>query len=217
MKYRFFGHSTWMIEGSKSLLIDPWFTDNPTTSKSPSEVTGVDYIILTHDHFDHMGDAFEIAKNNNAPVVAVFETAAKAEEAGCTTVSCNLGGTVKLEGLEVVFTSAFHSCTSNPSGVVVQMDGENIYHSGDTALFGDMQLIGELYPLNMALLPIGGHFTMGCLEAAKAVELLKPKNVIPMHYNTFDLIKADPMEFKERVGNQSNVTILEPGGTTELS
>ncbi len=217
MKLTFLGHAAWKIEGSKSLFIDPWLNDNPAASCKANDIGLADYIFVTHDHFDHLGDSHEIAKNTGATIVSIFETAAAAENAGLKTVGCNIGGPVKLDNVEAIFTQAFHSMTSNPSGVVIKMDGRTIYHAGDTCLFGDMKLIGELYPLDVAILPIGGHFTMGVREAAKAVELLQPQRVLPMHYDTFEVIEADLASFREAVGNNSEVCVVKSGDCFDLS
>jgi L-ascorbate metabolism protein UlaG (beta-lactamase superfamily) len=215
MKITFLGHAGFRIEGSKTFLIDPWLGDNPAASCAVEDVGDADYIIATHDHFDHFADIPAISKQTGAPVVGVFETAGKAgEESGVEAVGCNLGGTVKLDGCEVLFTPAFHSMSSNPSGVILWLDGKVIYHAGDTALFTDMKLLGELYPMDLAILPIGGHFTMGVREAVKAVEFLAPKQVVPCHFNTFDLINADTGAFSSQ--SSAPVTVLEPGASLEL-
>ena len=145
------------------------------------------------------------------PVVGIVETVEELSAKGCKkTIGCNIGGTVKLEGLELVFTQAFHSMGSNPSGVIVFYNNKTIYHAGDTGVFGDMQLIGQMYPLDLAFLPVGGHFTMGLKEAQKAIQLLNAKKIVPIHYNTFDLIKQDIDESFAKESN-SELLILEPG------
>ena len=135
---------------------------------------------------------------------------------GCSKIiGCNIGGKVKLEGLELIFTQAFHSMSSNPSGVLIFYNNKTIYHAGDTGVFGDMSLIGEMYPIDIAFLPVGGHFTMGLKEARKAIQLLKPKIVVPIHYNTFDLIKQDINQ--DLVENtNSKLLILRPGQEIEF-
>ena len=126
-------------------------------------------------------------------------------------MGCNIGGRVKLQGIELLFTQAFHSMSSNPSGVVIFYNNKTIYHAGDTGVFGDMKLIGEMYPIDLAFLPVGGHFTMGLYEANKAIELLKPKTVIPIHYNTFDLIKQNNVDQKLAINTKTKVVVLQPG------
>ncbi len=211
MKIQFYGHAGIKIEDNIILLIDPWLNDNPLATIKAEDISKADYIIATHNHFDHVNDIPLIAKNTGATVVSILETAEDLADKGCkNTVGCNIGGIVKLEGLELIFTQAFHSMSSNPSGVIIFYNNKTIYHAGDTGVFGDMKLIGEMYPLDLAILPVGGHFTMGLKEAQKAIQFLKPKKVIPIHYNTFDLIKQDLNNniFKE---TSSEVLILEPG------
>ncbi len=211
MKIQFYGHSGVKIEDDLIILIDPWLNDNPLATMKAEEISKANYIIATHNHSDHVDDIPLIAKNTGATVVAVVETAEDLASKGCEkTIGCNIGGTVKLEGLELIFTQAFHSMSSNPSGVIIFYNNKKIYHAGDTGVFGDMKLIGEMYPLDLAFLPVGGHFTMGIKEAKKAVQLLNAKKIVPIHYNTFDLIKQDVDEslIKE---SDSQLLILQPG------
>ena len=211
MKIKFYGHAGIKIEDDLVLLIDPWLDDNPLATMKAEDITKADYIIATHNHFDHVNDIPIIAKNTGATVVGIVETAEDLASKGCSkTLGCNIGGTVKLKGLELVFTQAFHSMSSNPSGVVIFYKNITIYHAGDTGVFGDMKLIGEMYPLDLAFLPIGGHFTMGIKEAQKAIQLLNAKKIIPIHFNTFDLIKQDVDESLVKESN-SELLILEPG------
>ena len=140
-----------------------------------------------------------------------METAEDLYSKGCKkTIGCNIGGSVKLEGLELIFTQAFHSMSSNPSGVIIFYNNKKIYHAGDTGVFGDMKLIGEMYPLDLAFVPVGGHFTMGIKEAQKAVQLLNAKKIVPIHYNTFDVIEQ---VVDENLVNESDsqLLILQPG------
>ncbi len=220
---KYLGHSAFDIvltglDGSeKHILIDPWLT-NPLSPVKPSDYNNVklDYIIVTHDHGDHMGEAIELAKSTKAKVVSVYEIAVYAKEQGVEAVDGNIGGRLNIGDLDIVFTPATHSSNRGvPVGVVVGGKDATIYHAGDTGLFKEMELIGELYSPDIALLPIGGHYTMGIKEAVKAVQMIKPKIVIPMHYNTFPVIKADPSKFKELVEaiTASKVVILKPGET----
>jgi len=211
MKIQFYGHSGVKIEDDLVLLIDPWLSDNPLATIKTKDITKADYIIATHNHFDHVNDIPTIAKNTGATVVSIVETAEDLSSKGCKkTMGCNIGGIVKLKGLELIFTPAFHSMSSNPSGVVIFYNNKTIYHAGDTGVFGDMELIGDMYPLDLAFLPVGGHFTMGLKEAKKAIQLLRPKKIIPIHYNTFDIIKQDVDENLVKESN-SKLFIMKPG------
>ena len=183
-------------------------------------------VVVTHDHGDHLGDTVAILKDNpNAKFVAVYEIANYVSERVPNpdrVVGGNIGGPLKIPGidLQVILTPAAHSSTRGVAcGVVLKGKEATIYHAGDTGLIYDMALIGELYKPDIALLPIGGHFTMDCLQAAKAVELLKPKVVIPMHYNTFPLIKSNSEEFRrlvEQRAPQVKVVVLKPGEKYEF-
>ena len=211
MKIQFYGHAGVKIEDDLIILIDPWLNDNPLSTMKAEEISKADYIIATHSHSDHVDDIPLIAKNTGATVVSIVETAGDLALKGCKkTIGCNIGGTVKLSGLELIFTQAFHSMSSNPSGVIIFYNNRTIYHAGDTGVFGDMKLIGEMYPLDLAFLPVGNHFTMGIKEAQKAVQLLNAKKIVPIHYNTFDLIKqaVDESLVKE---SDSQLLILAPG------
>ena len=211
MKNQYYGHAGVKIEDDLIILIDPWLNDNPLATMKAEEISKADYIIATHNHFDHVNDIPLIAKNTGATIVSILETAEDLASKGCEkTVGCNIGGSVKLEGLELIFTQAFHSMSSNPSGVIIFYNNKTIYHAGDTGVFGDMKLIGEMYPLDLAFLPVGGHFTMGIKEAQKAVQLLNAKTIVPIHYNTFDLIKQDVDESLVKESD-SQLLILQPG------
>ena len=211
MKIQYYGHAGVKIEDDLIILIDPWLNDNPTATMKAEEIGKADYIIATHNHSDHVDDIPLIARKTGATVVSILETAEDLASKGCEkTVGCNIGGSVKLEGLELIFTQAFHSMSSNPSGVIIFYNNKKIYHAGDTGVFGDMKLIGEMYPLDLAFVPVGGHFTMGIKEAQKAVQLLNAKKIVPIHYNTFDLIKqvVDESLIKH---SDSQLLILQPG------
>ena len=211
MKIKYYGHSGVKIEDDVIILIDPWLNDNPLSTVKAEDVSAADYIIATHNHSDHVDDIPLIAKNTGANVVAIVETAADLASKGCKrTIGCNIGGAVKLNGLELIFTQAFHSMSSNPSGVIIFYKNKIIFHAGDTGVFGDMKLIGEMYPIDLAFLPVGGHFTMGIKEAQKATQLLNAKTIVPIHYNTFDLIsqEVDISLVKE---STSELLILTPG------
>jgi len=206
IKLTFIGHSCFLIEHKGTqLIIDPFITDNPL-AKISSDDLRVDYILLTHGHGDHFGDSLRIAQNNNATVIAPFELAKAIEKRGIQTHAMHIGGGYNFEFGRVKMTIAHHGSGAdlggqafaymgNPCGYVLTLGGKNIYHAGDTGLFLDMQLIGKLNHLDVALLPIGDNFTMGIDDAVHAVKFLKPDLTIPMHYNTFPLIQADPQEF----------------------
>lgn len=203
MKLRYFSHSAWQIitgEG-KSILIDPYLDDNPT-SPVKSDTLKADYIILSHAHGDHMGDAMKIAKRQNSLFICVNELANYMIAKGFRAHNMHIGGSHQFEFGRVKFTIAHHGSMSpdgvycgEPAGIILTIEGRNIYHTGDTALFYDMKLIGEMNKIDYMLLPIGDNFTMGITDAVKAVEFVNPKVAIPMHYNTFDVITADPHEF----------------------
>ena len=226
MYVSFHGHSVVKIKtGDFTILIDPFISGNDLTDLI-AENEKPDVILLTHGHNDHVGDTVAIAKANDSLVIAPFELAEYLEWQGVRTHGMHIGGAYQFEFGKVKFTQAFHGSsyvtekneiiyTGMPAGILFSAEGKTIYHAGDTALFGDMKLIGERHPIDLAFLPIGDNFTMGIEDAAYAVELLKPQAVVPIHYNTFPPIKQDPNEFKELV-KHSNVHIWEAGQGTEM-
>src|SRR5580704_5273654 len=228
MKFTFLGHSAGYLEtGSDKFLFDPFLTGNPKASVSADEVHPT-YILLTHGHGDHVGDAVAIAKRTKAPIITTFELASWLGAQGAQTVAMNHGGWCAFPFGRVRFTIAFHSSSmiedggrplylGEAAGVVLETEGKTIYHAGDTALFSDMRLIGEDAKLDLALLPIGEHFTMGPKDAAKAVEFLAPKRVVPIHYATFPPLVGDPKEFaKLAEGKGAKIVILQPGESVEV-
>ncbi len=218
---KWLGHAAFEISDQKTtVLIDPWLT-NPLSPVKPENVKP-DYIVVTHDHSDHLGEAVEISKRTGAPIICVYELANHIIKSGGKAIGMNIGGPAVLNNeLKVYLTQAFHSSTyGSPTGAVIFMNGIRIYHAGDTGLFGDMRLIGEIYDPDVALLPIGGFFTMNAEQAAIAVQLIAPRYAIPMHYNTFDVIKQDPHLFEEAVKKlrpSTEVIILKPGEEREIS
>jgi len=217
MEITWLGHSAIKIEGSKTVYIDPFLTGNPAASTSADAITQADVVIVTHDHGDHMGDAFEICKRTGATFVGIHEIAVEAEAEGIPTEGMNIGGTVETHGVIVHMVQALHSAEKgDPAGVVVELDGKSLYHAGDTGLTYDMKLIGEFFSPDLSFLPIGDRYTMGVASATKAVEFTQTKRVIPIHYGTFPIVEADPEEFKNRVGDMAEVIILKPGDTYNL-
>ncbi|KIL43834.1 metal-dependent hydrolase [Jeotgalibacillus soli] len=206
MKVSYHGHSIVKIEtNGKTILFDPFINGNELTDLVAADEKP-DVIILTHGHNDHVGDTVEIAKQSDALVIAPNELAVYLGWQGLNTHPMHIGGAYEFDFGRVKLTQAFHGSayttndqqiiyTGMPAGVLLMVEGKTIYHAGDTALFGDMKLIGERHPIDLAFLPIGDNFTMGPEDAAYAAELLKPKMVVPIHYNTFPPIKQDPEAF----------------------
>jgi L-ascorbate metabolism protein UlaG (beta-lactamase superfamily) len=217
MEITFLGHAAVKLKGSKTIYIDPFLSGNPAASLSPKEIREADIVVVTHDHSDHLGDAFPIARKTGAVLVAINEIAVEAQSQGLTAEGMNIGGTVDVDGVKVHMVPAWHSAgKGTPAGVVIEMDGRRVYHAGDTGLSYDLKLIGEFFKPDLSFIPIGDRYTMGIPSAVKAVEFIGTKRVIPIHYNTFPLVKADAQEFKRRVGDMAEVIVLEPGGTITL-
>jgi L-ascorbate metabolism protein UlaG (beta-lactamase superfamily) len=223
---RWLGHAAFELSsGSHRVLIDPFLApDNPAAVVGPDEVDPTD-ILLTHGHGDHVAHVVEVAKRTGARCVALTELARWLGEQGVDDVADpNLGGTAEREWGWVKVVQAFHTNTlpegraiGHAAGLVIYLDGTTVYHLGDTALFGDLKLIAERNPVNVALVPIGGHFTMDQEDAVTAVELIDPDVVIPMHYGTFPPIEADPERFASDVDasprTSTEVVLLKPGDT----
>jgi L-ascorbate metabolism protein UlaG (beta-lactamase superfamily) len=220
---RFLGQSCFEIKsGDTTVLTDPFLTGNPLAAASADEVSP-DVILLTHGHADHLGDTVDIAKRTGATVVAIVELAGEIGEAGVENVmDPNFGGTVQFDWGWVKLVPAWHTAlTPNgtphmPAGLLIHIGDHLIYHLGDTCLFSDMKLIAQRGDkVDLALVPIGGHYTMDRYDAVSAVELINPQQVIPCHYNTFPPIETDAQAFKQDVQNAgfSEVIVLEPGGT----
>src|SRR3954453_10252249 len=205
IKINWLGHATFEITlaSGEVLVLDPWIEGNPSYPKG-YEVRRVDAIALTHAHFDHVNDVIPVAKKFSPKVVAIFETASFFERKGVkNTIGINKGGTLDLGFVKLTMTHALHSCSikdgenllygGEAAGYILTLtDGRTAYFAGDTALFGDMALIGEFFRPELAFLPIGDHFTMGPEQAAHAARLTKVKRVIPMHYGTFPILTGRP-------------------------
>jgi len=221
-KIRWLGHSGFEIElANKIFLIDPWLTGNPLAAVTASEIKKTDIVCVTHDHGDHLGDAVEICKRTRATFVGIYELGVYAGKQGVKdVVGINIGGTVDVKGIKITMVQAFHSSTRGaPTGFVVKAEGKTIYHAGDTGLFGDMKLIGEIYRPDVALIPIGDYYTMGPREAAEAVKLIKPAVVIPMHYQTFPVLfqsAEDFIKFVKEKAPKVKVVPLKPGEAYHL-
>ncbi|MFV0436780.1 MAG: metal-dependent hydrolase [Desulfopila sp.] len=207
MKLKYLSHSSFQIitDAGQTILIDPFLDGNPNAPVS-SEAVSADFIVLTHAHGDHLGDALKIGKRCNSLVISVNELAIYCSGKGLSAHNMHIGGGHQFPFGHLKFTIAHHGSSTpeggyagEPAGVVLTIDGKSLYHTGDTGLFYDMKLIGEMTPLDYMLLPIGDNFTMGIDDAVKAVELANPKVAIPMHYNTFPVIQADPQQFKSKV------------------
>jgi L-ascorbate metabolism protein UlaG (beta-lactamase superfamily) len=229
VKITYYGHSAFRLAGDGvSVLIDPWLS-NPRLQTPLEQVGKVDLILVSHGHMDHVGETVPLAQKTGATVVAIHELSQILAAQGVSrVVGMNKGGTVTLAGLKITMTQAVHSSTMNvegkmvpagePGGYVVQFpNGFTLYHAGDTAVFGDMDLIRQLYRPELALLPIGSHYVMSPTQAALACHFLKPKWVIPMHYGTFPLLTGTPAELIELLKDKPEieVVVLKPGETVE--
>jgi len=225
MDVRYLGHATFELsDGSSRVLVDPFLApNNPAATLSADDVDPT-HILITHGHADHMADAVAVARRTGAHCVALTELAGwLGEQQGLENISDpNVGGTVEFEWGWVKLVQAFHTGTlpdgtvvGGQVGLVISIGGTTVYHLGDTALFSDLRLIAERTPVDVALIPIGGHYTMDRHDAAVAAELIGAGTVIPMHYNTFPPVEADAEAFKSDVESKtsSQVVILNPGET----
>ena len=219
----YLGHAAFTVVGSKaSIVIDPFLSGNPLAKTKPAEIK-VNYVLLTHGHGDHLGDGIEIAKANNATIVAPNELAIYCSQKGAQVHPMHIGGAHTFPFGRVKLTIAHHGSlapdgtyTGNPCGFLVTMDGKTLYHPGDTGLFYDMKLIGEMHRIDLAVLPIGDNFTMGIEDAVKAAEFLQARMYLPMHFKTFEVIDVEPQEFVKAVQAQGqNARVLPIGDTLE--
>lgn len=212
------GHACVLLTGTKKVLIDPFIPEGSVAGTDP------DLVLVTHGHFDHLGEAASLRK----PTVAIGELAQYLSAKGVPAEGMNIGGTIESGGIAVTMTQALHTSriddpasagsAGTATGFVVRMDGVSVYHAGDTGLFSDMKLISELYHPDVAFLPIGGRYTMGTKEAMMAAQFIGAKTVVPIHYNTWDKISADARGFKNALERTTDlsVVLLQPGESMEI-
>jgi len=228
-KLTWLGHAAFRITtpSGNVILIDPWIHSNPATPEALKKIDRVDTMLITHGHFDHIADAVELGKKFKPRVVGIFETCAWLESKGVpNTTGMNKGGTQKVGEIEVTMVNAVHSCGiqdgdkivygGEACGYILRLPGGlTIYHAGDTAVFGDMKIIGELYAPTVAMLPIGDYYTMGPREAALAIRLLNVRHVIPMHFGTFPVLTGTPDSLQDLTRDVPSLEyhVLKPGET----
>mgnify|MGYP002260716203 CR=1 FL=1 len=218
MQLTWLGHACVLLKGSKKILIDPFVEGKSVLDINP------DLVAVTHGHDDHLGETVTLAKKT----IAITEIAKYLKSRGLPAEGMNIGGTITIDGVSFTMTPALHSswieeggtgcCGGTAAGFIIGMDGIMVYHAGDTGLFSDMKLLGDLYHPDVALLPIGGRYTMGTAEAMIAAQFIGAKVVIPIHYNTWDKIAADPQPFKRAIEKTTDirVTVLQPGESIEI-
>ena len=227
LKITWLGHATVLIQsaGGTTVLIDPFIENNPKYPRQFMLPAKIDYVLLTHGHGDHISDAVPVAKNYGATVVAIYELADYVAKQGVEkTIGMNLGGTVEIGDMTASMVDAKHSSGAQDKDgthyvgvaagfVIAPKHGPVMYHAGDTDVFGDMRLIGELYQPEIAMLPIGGHFTMGPRQAALAVKYLKSRTILPLHWGTFPMLTGTPGELAKLVEKGVKVVEWSPGDT----
>jgi L-ascorbate metabolism protein UlaG (beta-lactamase superfamily) len=219
MDVRFLGHAAFTLsDGDTTVLIDPFLTGNPKAAIAAEDVAATT-ILLTHGHADHIGDTVSVAKRTGAPVVAIVELANEVGADGVDVFDPNLGGTVKFDWGWVKLVPAWHTSTTpkgtvnTPAGLLINFKDTVVYHLGDTCLFSDLQLVGKRSPIDIALMCVGGHYTMDQVDGVDAAGLIGAKTVIPCHYNTFPPIEIDVQAFKSDVesAGHAEVVVLDPG------
>lgn len=222
---KWLGHAACQItsEKGKVVLIDPWITGNPSCPIGRNDIKRADLILITHDHFDHLGaDIPDLVKATGATVIAQPELVNTLKEAGVSAeniifgMGMNIGGQVEVAGIKVTMSQALHSSTAgDPVGYIITLeDGKTIYHAGDTGIFAGMEILGKLYNIDLAILPIGSVFVMDPLQAAFSLTLLKPEKALPIHYGTFPILVQDPTEFIALAGEKApevKVEAIKPG------
>ena len=228
LRLTWLGHASFLVEYEDvTVLIDPWILENPATPENYKTLEKIDLMLITHGHFDHIADAVSLAKKHQPKVVGIFEICEWLGSKGVENLEAmNKGGTLRLAGIDITMVHADHSCgISEEDGSIVYggeavgfvltfPNGYKIYHAGDTNVFGDMALISSLYEPDLAMLPVGDRFTMGPREVQRAIELLQPSIVIPMHFGTFPLLTGTPQQLRELVTDLPvSVIELEPGQT----
>lgn len=226
-RLHYHGHSTFTLTTSDGthIVIDPWFDGNPASDVKANEIQELDYILCTHGHSDHFADAIPLALRTGATLISTFEIVSFAQSKGVANAHpLHIGGGFTFPFGYVKMTPALHggqvhgddegAFTTVPGGFLINLPGIRLYHAGDTALLMDMQLLRG--KVDVALLPVGDNFTMGPEDAARAVDFIRPKVVIPIHYNTFDLIAQDMEAFKGMVGGMAKVEVVKPGESYEL-
>lgn len=219
----FLGHSCFTFsDGKNTLLIDPYLTGNALAAAKPESLSPT-AILVTHAHGDHLGDAISIAKRSHAQIISTAEVAGYCSSQGAKVHPMHIGGAFQFPFGRIKLTLALHGssiegkCCGNPCGFLITMEDKTIYHAGDTGLFGDMELIGRMNRIDLAALPIGDNFTMGIDDAVEAARMLHPNLAIPMHYNTFDVIQADPAEFVVKTAALGiHSKILRPGESVSI-
>ncbi|MDQ3604976.1 MAG: metal-dependent hydrolase [Gemmatimonadota bacterium] len=227
-KLTWHGHSCFLLETEDGtrIMFDPWLDNNPAADIKSDDVERLDYILVSHGHFDHFEDCVKLAKRTGATIVATFELVTFAQAKGAENGhGMNIGGGYQFPFGRVKLTPALHTGTlkddeigilaAGCAGFLLTLNnGTRLYHAGDTALIADMQLLkGQV---DIAILPIGDNFTMGPEDAARAVDFIEPRTVIPMHYNTFEVIEQDPEEFRPLLGDRAQLEVLQPGESYEF-